>query len=99
MERPTKACTSLFITKFYLSGLRLDNFLESSVLASSKLMDIDNKKKINSETDLAFIVWEVRIGRDKMDRKNNGCMYTCYSRTYFKNGIEKMKMVRKLARK
>ena len=56
MERLTKACTSLFITKFYLSGLRLDNFLESSVLASSKLMDIDNKKKMNSETDLAFIV-------------------------------------------
>ena len=45
-----------FITKFYLSGLRLDNFLEFSVLASSKLMDIDNKKKMNPETDLAFIV-------------------------------------------
>ena len=62
-------------------------------------MDIDNKKKMNSETDLAFIAREIRIGRDKMDRKNNGCMYICYSRTYFRNGIEKMKMVRKLARK
>ena len=56
MERSTKTCTSLFITKFYLTGLRLDNFLESLVLASSKLMDIDNKKKMSPETDLAFIV-------------------------------------------